>query len=378
MALRASGSNETFLSGPLELRSGVTLLIDKHAILLASRDPALYATSPGKCGILTDSGRFCKPLLSAQHITGAAVMGDGTIDGRGGAKLLNQSVTWWDLAEQARNGAHQQVPRILVADYADDFTLYRITLKNSPNFHIVYNHGDGFTVWGLKIDTPKRLARNTDGVDPGGSKNITITHSFIRTGDDNVAIKGGDPVTNMTVSHNHFYYGHGMSIGSETNGGVSKIRVTDLSLDGPDSGIRIKSMGTRGGLVHDVVYDDVCIRNSPRPIDITAAYSANGPVKGNSPPTFRDITLHNVRVSGGGKILFDGYDQDHRAAVRLDNVLLTDAVPYTYTLQHADITLGPGPMNINLPDGTDSTKQGIAGKGSPASCANKFVPFPER
>lgn len=101
----------------------------------------------------------------------------------------------------------------------------------------------------------------------------------------------------MTVSHNHFYWGHGMSIGSETNGGVSKIRVTDLTLDGTDSGIRIKSMGTKGGLVHDVVYDDVCIRNSGRPIDITAAYAANGPVKGNSPPTFRDITLHNVRIS---------------------------------------------------------------------------------
>jgi polygalacturonase len=119
-------------------------------------------------------------------------MGDGTIDGRGGEKILGKNVTWWDLAEQARNGGRQQVPRIIVTDTADNFTLYRITLKNSPNFHVVYNHGDGFTVWGLKIDTPKRGARNTDGVDPGaGSKNITITHSYIRTGDDNVAIKGG-------------------------------------------------------------------------------------------------------------------------------------------------------------------------------------------
>ncbi len=128
----------------------------------------------------------------------------------------------------------------------------------------------------------------------------------------------------MTVSHNHFYWGHGMSIGSETNGGVSALRVIDLSLDGPDSGIRIKSMGTRGGLVHDAVYDDICIRDSPRPIDITMAYAANGPVKGPSPPTFRDITLRNVRVSGGGKILFDGYDHDHRAQITLDGVYLTD------------------------------------------------------
>ena len=377
VALRTGGSQNTFLSGPLELRAGVTLFIDKGTTLLASRDPALYATVPGKCGILSDEGHFCKPLLSAQHIAGAAIMGDGTIDGRGGSKLLGSNTTWWDLAEQARTGPRQQVPRILVTDYADDFTLYRITLKNSPNFHVVYNHGNGFTVWGLKIDTPKRLARNTDGVDPGGSKNITITHSFIRTGDDNIAIKGGEPVTNMTVAHNHFYYGHGMSIGSETQGGVSKIHVSDLSLDGPDSGIRIKSMGTRGGLVHDVLYDDICIRNSPRPIDLTSAYAANGPVKGNSPPTFRDITLRNVRISGGGKILFDAYDQDHRLGVRLDNVLLTDSpTAYTYTVNFADITLGPGPTNLQIPTTNDSTVTGQPSNATPTSCTEKFIPFP--
>jgi polygalacturonase len=380
VALRASGPFNTFLTGPIELREGVTLLVDKGAILLASRDPEVYATTPGACGIVSPSGRNCKPLISAQHISGAGIMGDGIIDGRGGSRILNKTVSWWDLAEQARAGGGQQVPRILVADYADNFTLYRITLKNSPNFHFVYNHGDGLTVWGLKIDTPKRLARNTDGIDPGGgSKNITITHSFIRTGDDNVAIKGGPGgVTNMSVIHNHFYWGHGMSIGSETNGGVSAIRVADLSLDGPDSGIRIKSMGTRGGLVHDVIYDDVCIRNSPRPIDITAAYAANGPVKGNSPPTFRDITLHNVRISGGGKILFDGYDHDHRAAVRLDNVFLTDQATqqYTYTINDSDETIGPGPSNLQIPAGTDSTLTGKPSEGKPASCEEKFLPFP--
>ena len=193
VALRTAGTNNAFLSGPLELREGVTLLIDKGVTLYASRDADVFATEPGKCGLVsTTGGRGCKPLLSVQHVAGAGVMGDGTIDGRGGSKILGKDVSWWDLAEQARPGGGQQVPRILVADYADDFTLYRITLKNSPNFHVVYNHGDGFTVWGLKIDTPQRLARNTDGVDPGGgSKNITITHSYIRTGDDNVAIKGG-------------------------------------------------------------------------------------------------------------------------------------------------------------------------------------------
>lgn len=376
VALRTSGEADAFLSGPLELRQGVTLLIDRGATLFASRDPRLYETSSGSCGVVNDERNGCRPLISVRNIRSAAVMGDGTIDGRGGAKLLHHEVTWWQLAEQARTGGRQQVPRLIVADHANDFILYRITLRNSPNFHVVYNHGDGFTVWGLKIDTPRRGARNTDGVDPGGSRNVTITHSYIRTGDDNVAIKGGEAVSYITIAHNHFYWGHGMSIGSETNGGVSHIRVNDLSLDTPDSGIRIKSMGTRGGVVEDVSYDDVCIRNSPRPIDISAAYSANGPVKGNSPPTFRDITLHDVRISGGGRILFEGYDEIHPAQVRLDDVQLTDDAAYTYSVMHADVAFGQGPVNLKLPAGLDSTMQGTPQKAETASCADKFVPFP--
>jgi polygalacturonase len=90
----------------------------------------------------------------------------------------------------------------------------------------------------------------------------------------------------------------------------------------------------------------------------------------------RDITLHNVRVSGGGKISFNGYDQTHRIAATLDGVLLTDAAAYTYSLHHADIHLGPGPTNLQFPAGEDSTVQGTPSTGIPASCTDKFVPFP--
>ena len=383
--LSAHGPDNAFLSGPIELRAGVALIVGKGATLYGSRDAALYAITPGSCGLVNNERNGCRPLISANHVTGASIMGEGTIDGRGGEKILGSPYSWWDLAEQARAGGRQQVPRILIANDADNFTLYRITLKNSANFHVVYNHGDGFTVWGIRIDTPQRLARNTDGVDPGdGAKNVTITHSYIRTGDDNVAIKGGaGGATDMTISHNHFYWGHGMSIGSETNGGVSRIRVFDLSLDGPDNGIRIKSNGSRGGLTHDVVYDDVCIRNSPNPITLDTAYSANGPLQGSSKPSMRDITLHNVRVSGGGRITFNGYDSTHRIAATLDGVQITDDADYKYKLDHADLTLGPGATNLHLPknegegEGEDSTITGKPAMGTPASCAAMFVPFPE-
>src|SRR5581483_9615119 len=115
------------------------------------------------------------------------------------------------------------------------FTLYRITLKNSGNFHVAYTAGNGFTAWGVIIDTPKD-GRNTAGIDPGTSTTVTIPHCYLRAGADTPPIKAGrpGPTSHITIAHNHFYYGHGVSIGSETDGGASAIRVIDLSIEDAD------------------------------------------------------------------------------------------------------------------------------------------------
>jgi polygalacturonase len=378
--LAPDGGNTTFLTGPIALRPGVTLLVDKGVTLYGTRNPEYYALAPGSCGIVNDdSGNGCRPLITVKSATDSGIMGDGTIDGQGGARIVVDGKTstksWWDLADDARSAGRQQVPRMIDTDLTDDFTLYRITLKNSPNFHVAFHRGDGLTVWGVKVDTPK-TARNTDGIDPSQSKNITVTQSFIRTGDDNIAIKAGDgPTINMTVIHNHFYWGHGMSIGSETNGGVSGIRVEDLSLDGPDNGLRIKSNPTRGGLVEDVVYHDICIRDSKYPILFDSTYAFPG--KGVTElPVYQDITLRAVRILGGGKIQFNGFDHTHRVGVTLDGVMALDA-PTRYKPQasHTDLTFGPGPVNLIF-TGDDSTVTGKEVNGNLPACTAKFVPFP--
>lgn len=368
--------SNVFLSGPLQLRAGVTLLVDAGAILYASRNPRDYDVTPGACGIVNQRGRGCKPLIGANNVSGAGVMGDGTIDGRGASKLIGQDVSWWDLAQEAKvKNANQNCPRLMQLNHADDFTLYRITLKNSPNFHVAYTGGNGFTAWGVIIDTPK-AGRNTDGIDPGNATNVTITHCYIRAGDDNVAIKAGQPgpTSHMTISHNHFYYGHGMSIGSETDGGASAIRVTDLSIDGADNGIRIKSNSSRGGLVHDVVYEDVCIRATKNPIYMDSNYSFYGAAR-DKLPVFTDIVLRNVRVDGPGKITLDGFDEKHRLGIAFDNVTLSDPAAVKISAGHADVRIGPGPVNFH-PAGADIKIAGEPGKDHPNACAGKFVPIP--
>jgi len=294
--LRAANGRSIFVSGPIELRRGVTLLVSSGAVLAASINPREYDTRPGACGTVDDRGTGCRPFIHAGDAPDAAIVGEGAIDGRGGERLVGQPDSWWDLAQQAKvKHAHQNVPRLIVADRADNFVLYRITLRNSPNFHVYVGRTNGFTAWGVRIDAPK-TARNTDGIDPSSSTNVTIVHSFIRVGDDNVAIKAGanGPATHMTIAHNHFYSGHGMSIGSETNGGVRAIAVEDLTIDGADNGLRIKSNATRGGRVEQVVYRDVCIRGVKNPIVLDREY--DGVKTGPLVPRYEDVRYEDVRV----------------------------------------------------------------------------------
>src|ERR1035441_7043668 len=97
--LKPGAGHDAFLSGPLELRRGVTLLVDKGVTLFGSRNPRDYDVVPGLCGTITEkkypytqgiSGHACKPLIGGTNVAEAAGMGDGVLDGRGGTKLLGQ------------------------------------------------------------------------------------------------------------------------------------------------------------------------------------------------------------------------------------------------------------------------------------------------
>ncbi|HVN93387.1 MAG TPA: pectinesterase family protein [Terracidiphilus sp.] len=377
VVLRSKGKKNIFITGPLTLRPGVVLVVSKNTALVASRDPRLYDVSPGSCGIVSTRGRGCKPLITGDGAANSGIMGEGSIDARGGADLLGQNVTWWDLAHQAKITDQQQsVPSMISLRRVNNFILYKITLRNSPGFHVAINQTDGFTAWGVKIMTPK-TARNTDGIDPGSSRNITIAYSYIHTGDDDVCLKpsAAGSVSNMSVLHNHFYSGHGMSIGSGTYGGVDHLLVDDLTIDGADNGLRIKSDPTRGGLVHQVVYRNVCIRDVRNPLVFTPHYTN---FTGDRLPIYNDITLENVHILTPGAYTFYGLDPDHKLEIKLDNVVADDQQDSLFYDQDASITVGPRLGNLE-PKGNDVTITEAPGSspGQPLACDARFVPFPE-
>lgn len=374
--LRADGSRRVFLSGPLALRSGVTLVIDANTVLAASTNPRLYDITPGSCGLLGERSDGCKPLLTGTGISHSGIMGAGAIDGRGGDPILGKRISWWELAHQGKVlDRNQKVPGLLVLSQVRDFTLYDITLRDSPRYHVDVRDSNGFTAWGVKIMTPG-TARNTDGIDPVSSTNVTITHCYIHAGDDDVAVSSrqGSEASHISILDNHFYTGHGMSIGSGTSGGVSHMLVRNLTIDGATNGIRIKSDPSRGGLVHDVRYENVCIRNVTNPIVLTPHYTN---FTGAFNPQYRDISLHDVHILTPGYYIFSGLDPQHVLAASLENVF-ADGIDAAHVLAtDARITLGPALGNL-VPSGQDVTVSRTPGshRGTALACSSRFVPFP--
>jgi polygalacturonase len=407
--LKAASGNNAFLTGPLEMRAGVTLMIDEGVTLFGSRDAAVYevksaGATPGLCGTIAAGAPpatfpaqqrpapvrgGCRPLISIVDAKNAAIMGDGIIDGRGYAKILHKDYSWWEMSRRAEpKNERYFTPRMIVASHADGLVLYRITLHNSTNFHVSVNGTNGFTAWGVHLQTPttKGLdARNTDGIDPGSSSNITIAHSWIDSGDDNIAIKTG--VSHMSVLDNHFYDGHGMSIGSETYTGQSFLLVDGLTEDHTTSGIRIKSNVTRGGSVHDLVYQNICMRDVKNPIAISPYYTnqttegfEDPHYTGDRIPDYKAITISNVIDTTAGDVLIAGLNDEHRTEVTLDGVRIEGITQAQVHGHFATVTIGSRGSNLDF--GATDIKV-VQAKSVPAgtrpeaafSCAEKFVPM---
>jgi polygalacturonase len=385
VVLAPSGSDNAFLSGPLSLPASVTLVVDDGATLYASRNPANYQVSgQAACGTTASTGNGCKPFI---NVTGsdAGIMGtqgsngsQGEIDGRGDQDILGTSTTWWALSSQAQTDDDQQNnPRLIESDGFNNLTVYDIDLVNSPLFHIYFQSGSGLVVWGVRIKTPA-TARNTDGVDPDSSTNVTVNDSYIQDGDDGIAIKtNASAASDITISSSHFYGTHGISIGSETQFGVSNVLIENDTIQGTDSsgnestsnnGIRIKTDSSDGGKVSDVTYDGICETGVQDLIDFNPFYATGN---GSTTPDFTGIVVDGLKTvdsASGAESVLEGFSSSDPLGLTLENVDLDKTAT---SAENANI----GEFDTNItPSGTDVTVTSISGSGSVPTCT--FPSYP--
>lgn len=380
VALAASGGNNAFLSGPLTIPGGVVLVIDGGVTLYGSNNPANYQIS-GKptCGSVQSSDGGCKALITI-NAANTGVMGTGgTIDGRGDIKLTNQSNSWWALSNTAKSdGKKQNNPRMIEASGANNFTVFNVNLINAPFFHLYYQSGNGFTAWGVNIKTPANT-HNTDGIDPDSATNVTINNCNVQDGDDGIAIKtNASAASNITVENSNFFGTHGISIGSQTQFGVTNVLVKNDTINGNDSsgiassdnnGIRIKTNSSEGGKVSQITYSNICMKNVKHALVFNPFYSGG---TGSDTVNFTNIVVNGVRsvtsASGSGST-YEGFNSSNPLRLTLENVQL-DAT--SSTASNADIGL----FDTNFtPSGSGVTTSSVSGSGSAPSCSS-FPAFP--
>jgi polygalacturonase len=324
-----------WLSGPLDLKSRVNLRLDKDATLLGSPDMDDYP-------IRADATWRKVALLHADKATDISITGQGTIDGNG--KI------WWDAKAQRKKG-DPEAPRPLLIDLTNSkqILIEGVTIQNSPMYNITTFLCDGLTVRNVTILNPGRGAPNTDGIDPFSTSHVLIEHTTIDTGDDNVAIKSGlvergepnVPSTDIVIRDCTFRAGHGLSIGSETAGGVRNVTVERVSFTGTRQGIRIKSARGRGNDIGNLTYRDITMQDVETPIEITNYYT--GMVKDDAgqpmvehTPRFHDITIENVTATGAKRAgVIMGLPESPIKNLSIRNVHLTAATGMT--IQYAQI-----------------------------------------
>ena len=250
----------TFVTGPLALTDNMALVLESGAIIRGSEDFKDYENADESGG---KDNRFSKartpvlPLIRGLNLTNVAIRGAGTIDGAG--------AVWWQRfrAERAAGApqegqpakagqpiAHPR-PRLVWLIGCNRVHIKGVTLKDSPQFHLVPNRCRDVTIEDVKVISPAD-SPNTDAIDPTSSSKVLIRRCFIDVGDDNVSFKSNPsegPLENVLVTDCTFKHGHGASVGSNIGGGIRNITVEHCTFEGTDNAIRIKSRRDRGGVV---------------------------------------------------------------------------------------------------------------------------------
>ncbi len=414
-----------FLTSPIRLKSNVTLWIDKGVTVFASRDPKDYDTGSGDCGTNNhDNHVACHALFEGKNLERYGIVGDGKIDGRGGSRLLSgpnkDRASWWDMARQ---GLVPHVFPLVQTEGGRDFVLYRLTFENSPGVHVAPS-GDGVIAWNIKILAPSlaysapnyacpagstpdvtpaatcftpATVKAVDGFAPANAMHVLLAYSWISDGGSNIAIKAGGKLlsADQTYAHNHIYYGRGLVLGPQTDGGAEHFLIDGLVVDGKDSpdgdGIRLTSDASNGGKVRDIVFQHICMTGLAHPIVFDADA---GDATGKLYPDFKGIAVRDLYYVSGGKsgsgtLTFRGFhegDVNRPLEVSLENLVWSGAKPkmtggagkdHPFAVDFAILAPVAFTSQVEPSPANEVTSQFATGNVMPApqDCDGAFVPL---
>jgi polygalacturonase len=323
-----------YLTGAIFVKSNTQLRIDDGVELRGVQDLAGYPIQQTRVAGI--EMKWPAALINVYEQSNVQISGKGVVDGDG--KI------WWDKYWKMRRDEYEpkglrwavdydcQRPRLIQVYKSSNVRVQGLTLKRSGfwTVHICYSQDVNVDSLTIRNNIDGK-GPSTDGIDIDSSAGVVVEDNDIDVNDDAICLKAGRdadglrvnrPTEKVRIRHNTVRAGAaGVTIGSETSGGIRDIDVDRLTvMEGVPAGILFKSANTRGGLMQAIRIRNVEMHGVARPISITMNWNPSysyaklpegmkdipdywrtliapvPPEKGL--PHFRDVHIFDVNATG--------------------------------------------------------------------------------
>jgi polygalacturonase len=375
----------TYVTGPIELVNNLVLQIDAGATL---RFPAtkLPFTKGREQGIECITP---VPLIGGRYLQNVTITGRGvlTTDNAEWLKIMPRikpsgtdpgsafGPNWERLLQdlEVKTPAPDEEYEKVAPELRPSF----VRTMDSTNVLIEGVHFLGSSMWTIHLlYTDNAVVRNviietypgvhTDGIAVDSSRNVRISDCYIDTGDDGIVLKSGKdadgrrvnkPTENVSIANCTVHHAHGaVTLGSEIAGGIRNVVANNITCDGTQMGVRIKSRRGRGGVVEDVRFNNWTMENVGQAINVTSYYMMEGEVRTSAQPVsertpvFRNIAISHMTISGARvAINIEGLPEMPITGLRINDVIASAKIgmkahnTLALELHHVQVNADTGP-----------------------------------
>ncbi len=273
-----------YLTGTIELKSNVTIVLNEGAILVGSQNPYDYnLDDPHSCSLVYANGQ-----------NNIGIVGKGVIDGYGrevAYRIIDQ-IHKGILADPLKlDRPASRRPKGIYLYNCKGIQIQGILIKNTADWVQYYDHCENLEIDGITVDS--KAFWNNDGLDIGDCKNVRITNCFIDSTDDGICLKSHDresyneniEIRDCVVRSS----ASGIKFGTVSAGGYKDVRIINNKVyDTFRSAITIATPD--GGFVDNVLVDSLYAYNTGNAIYLRIGARWNKGAVG----TMNNITIRNM------------------------------------------------------------------------------------
>ena len=162
-----------FLSGTIELKSGVEVHFEEDAVLLGTVDPYQYRKLSGN-----------KALLIADNVSSFSITGKGTIDGQGrelalALDSLHHTKAFIDPNYNYKRMRPHEFHRVEIINFmrCKDVKVSGVTIQHGSSWVQTYEQCENLEIDNITVNSTDYW--NNDGMDIVDCTNVRITNSFV-------------------------------------------------------------------------------------------------------------------------------------------------------------------------------------------------------